>query len=155
MAANDDHIIDHIDGDDDNDSSTKKKLRHVLRHLPWRRVALITDVKPSAEHNIHRREVAYKWLQGSRVPFLLASAVTYLGWHNVILSTILFLISVPLPWIAVVIANGAGSPRDSRTPAMYKPAAARHYEQLQSFVHPQLTDGSHAEQPTDPPQATT
>ncbi|GGG69191.1 DUF3099 domain-containing protein [Corynebacterium pelargi] len=104
--------------------------RAVLR-LKGHRAELVTDAHQSPEENRLHREKVYAWLQGLRIPFLLASGVTYVWWHSIALSAVLFAISIPLPWIAVVIANGVGERRDSRTPAVYKPAVAREY---QAFV---------------------
>ena len=88
-------------------------------------VELITDARRSPYDNwLHRKRV-YNILQGLRIPFLLLSALTYLVLHSVWLSAVLFVVSVPLPWIAVVIANGAGEPQDSRAPKVYKPQVAR------------------------------
>lgn len=41
------------------------------------------------------------------------------------LAAIFMVISVPMPWIAVVIANGVGEPEDKRQPRVYKPAIVR------------------------------
>lgn len=99
------------------------RVRSVIR--PRANVELITHVKRSPYQNwLHRKKV-YNILQGSRIPFLGASAYAYLHLHNVVLSAILFVICVPLPWIAVVIANGQGEPADARTRNVYKPQAAR------------------------------
>lgn len=65
------------------------------------------------------------WIQGMRLPFLFLAMLTYMWLHNMWLSAVLFIISVPLPWIAVVLANGIGEPRDPRAPAVYKPALMR------------------------------
>lgn len=99
------------------------------------KAALITDAKRSPLENWAHRKRVYNILQGSRIPFLLASAVTYMWLHSVWLSVILFAISVPLPWIAVVIANGHGEPQDKRIKQTYKPQVARqiyreHQQQL-------------------------
>lgn len=100
-------------------------VRRAWRKVSGHRSVLITDAKRTPYENLRHREVAYAWLQGARVPFLLASGATYMWWQNWWLSTLLFAISVPLPWIAVVIANGHGEPRDKRAPKVYKPAIAR------------------------------
>ncbi|MEJ5996899.1 DUF3099 domain-containing protein [Corynebacterium sp. H130] len=87
--------------------------------------ALITDAERSPLENWEHRKRVYNWIQFSRVPFLLAAGASYMWLHNWILATILFVISVPLPGIAVVIANGAGEPKDERTKQVYKPQIAR------------------------------
>ncbi|WP_233195697.1 DUF3099 domain-containing protein [Corynebacterium sp. 13CS0277] len=90
-----------------------------------RRVELITDARQSPLENHEHRKKVYNILQGLRVPFLVAAAWAYLGWHNVWLSGILMLICVPLPWVAVVIGNGIGEPHDARVKQVYKPQVQR------------------------------
>lgn len=89
-------------------------------------VALVTNVTKSPEQNLHKREVQYNWLQGSRIPLLLGSALAW--WLGYIwLAVVLFVISVPMPWIAVVVGNAHGEARDPRAPIVYKPQAQRDY----------------------------
>ena len=108
---------------------TDARGRKVRRHRSSR--ALITDAKQSPEQNRQSRERQYAILQGLRIPFILASiaAAFYEMW---VLASILFIVSVPLPWIAVVLGNAVGEPRDTRTKNMYKPAVAREYERLET-----------------------
>lgn len=101
---------------------------------------LITDAKRSPEQNRHSRERIYLILQLARIPFILISillAVLGSWW----LATVFFLISVPLPWISVVIANGQGEPRDKRSKNVYKPAVAR-YAQMEAEKRAQLGPGT-------------
>lgn len=109
----------------DRPTSGRRRLR-----LRRRRAELITDARRSPAENLRHRERAYSWLQAARLPALLISAGSYLWLGDWILSGVLFLISIPLPWIAVVIANGKGEPRDKRSPTVYKPQAARVYNQM-------------------------
>ncbi|AZA11579.1 DUF3099 domain-containing protein [Corynebacterium gerontici] len=109
---------------------TPSTLKRVGRAIRGHKVELVTDAHQSPEENRLHREKVYAWLQGLRVPFLLASGVAYVWMHSVLLSAILFAISIPLPWIAVVIANGVGERRDPRQPAVYKPAIAREYNEF-------------------------
>ena len=104
-------------------SPRRRGLRRLFRRRG--RVELITDARQTPLDNLNARRRKYAILQGSRIPFLLASAVTWVWWENTWVSAILFLISVPLPWIAVVIGNGAGEPRDPRVKQIYKPAVVR------------------------------
>ncbi|MEZ2189007.1 DUF3099 domain-containing protein [Corynebacterium sp. CCM 9204] len=110
--------------------------RRGLRRLfsSRKNVELITSARQTPLDNLNERRRKYAILQGSRIPFLLASAVTWIWWENTWLSAILFLISVPLPWIAVVIGNGAGEPRDPRTRQVYKPGVAREYHAQQMLA---------------------
>lgn len=86
--------------------------------------ALITDARHTPEQNLRSRERRYMILQGMRIPFILMSmvAVYFQNWW---LAGVLFIVSVPLPWIAVMIGNGQGEKRDPRQKNVYKPSAAR------------------------------
>ncbi len=121
------HIIDHHD-----EELPKQPVgawggigKRIRRTVFRQEVALITTASYSPTENRRKREKQYMWIQGVRIPFLLLSALTYLWLENPWLSAVLFIVSVPLPWIAVVIANGIGEPRDPRAPTIYKPALAR------------------------------
>ena len=54
---------------------------------------------------------------------------------------------MPLPWIAVVIANGVGEPHDPRRKQVYKPQVARERAAYQQQLlasgpaHPELMPG--------------
>lgn len=114
------------------------KERHWLPGSKRRNAALITDAPVTAAQDRHHREKVYAILQGLRLPFLALSAIAYVWMENWLLSMIFFIISIPLPWISVVIANGHGKPRDRRTPAVYKPAA---YREWQESMTQQLESG--------------
>lgn len=113
-------------------------------------VELITDARQSPLENWRHRKRVYAILQGLRIPFLLASGVAYVWLHNWILAAILFVVSVPLPWIAVVIANGVGEPHDPRRKQVYKPQVARERAAYQQQLlasgpaHPELLPGNSA-----------
>lgn len=86
--------------------------------------ALITDAAYTPEQNRQSRERQYAVLQGLRLPFILAAIAA--AWANMwVLASVLFVVSVPLPWIAVVRGNAHGEVRDTRQKNVYKPAAAR------------------------------
>lgn len=123
--------------------------RSKRRGFAFRRpeATLITDARRSPLENWEHRKRVYNWIQFSRVPFLLAAGASYMWWHNWILATVLFIISVPLPGIAVVIANGAGEPKDERTKQVYKPQVARAHRDDQ--LH-QLDSGKARALPADP-----
>lgn len=115
----------------------------VSRWLRHRRVELITDARQSPLENWQHRRTVYNWLQGSRIPILLLAGGAYWLWENWLITGILFAISVPLPWIAVVIANGVGQARDPRRPQVYKPQVVREQKAAASqrvlgSVHTQL-----------------
>ena len=91
--------------------------------------ALITDASYTPEQNRQSREKQYAVLQGLRLPFIVAAvAAAWASWW--VLAGILFVVSVPLPWIAVVRGNAQGEVRDTRRKNVYKPAVARQEQQM-------------------------
>ncbi|WP_080794646.1 DUF3099 domain-containing protein [Corynebacterium pacaense] len=96
-------------------------------------VLLITDARRSPGQDLRHRRRVYNVLQALRVPLLLLAGASYVWWHSWFLSTVFIIASVPLPWIAVVIANGHGEPRDPRTPQVYKPALAREMQRREAI----------------------
>ncbi|WP_048758369.1 DUF3099 domain-containing protein [Corynebacterium vitaeruminis] len=87
--------------------------------------ALITDARGSRIRNYDHRRHVYAVLQWSRIPLLLLSGAFYMWWDLPWIAAILMVVSVPMPWIAVVIANGVGEPADRRKPRVYKPGVVR------------------------------
>ncbi|MCK7636887.1 DUF3099 domain-containing protein [Corynebacterium pygosceleis] len=126
----------------DGNSAGRRGLRRLIRRRAG--VELITDARQTPLDNLNARRRKYAILQGSRIPFLLASAVTWVWWENTWISAVLFAVSVPLPWIAVVIGNGAGEPRDPRVKQVYKPGVIRDLnarQMLRGGGSPELGDG--------------
>ena len=110
---------------------------------------LITDARQSRIRNYNYRRHTYAVLQWSRIPLLLLAAAAFLWWDLAWLAAILTVLSVPMPWIAVVIANGVGEPADKRSPRVYKPGVVREqnrrWEEAQRERLARLSDGpSHA-----------
>ncbi len=66
---------------------------------------LITEAAPSLEQQHRARVRRYLLIMGFRIPCLLLAAFAYGLWHNWAISLIIIGISLPLPWIAVLIAN--------------------------------------------------
>ena len=62
----------------------------------------------------------YLTLMLCRVPALILAAVAYGIWHNGLISLAIILVSVPLPWIAVLVANDR-PPRRAEEPRRYAP----------------------------------
>lgn len=97
------------------------------------RPVLITAAAPSY-HDEHRARVRkYLTLMALRVPALILAALAYGAWHNGLISLLIVAASVPLPWMAVLIANDrpprrADEPRrfdDARTRTPLFPTAER------------------------------
>ena len=64
--------------------------------------ALITQAEPSYDEQLSSRRRRYMVTMSMRIPLLIAATVFY---HYLWLSILLLLISIPLPWMAVLIAN--------------------------------------------------
>ncbi|SDR97456.1 Protein of unknown function [Corynebacterium timonense] len=118
---------------------------------------LITDATRTPEQNLRSRERVYMILQMLRLPFILLAIVAAWYLDNWWLAGILFVVSIPLPWVAVMIGNGKGEKRDRRSRNVYKPAVAREYQRLESERRRQLEAGGPdgPDRAPDPGQAPT
>ncbi|KZM75217.1 hypothetical protein AWN90_24195 [Nocardia terpenica] len=66
---------------------------------------MITEAAPSLEQQHRDRVKRYSILMGFRIPCLVLAAVAYSLWGNWVISLAIIGVSIPLPWIAVLIAN--------------------------------------------------
>jgi hypothetical protein len=82
------------------------------------RPILITAAAPSYEVQHRQRVRKYLTIMSFRIPALLLAAVAYGMWHNGLLSLAIVAVSIPLPWIAVLIANDR-PPRRSDEPRRF------------------------------------
>jgi hypothetical protein len=79
-----------------------------------------------------------------RVPALLGAALAYGIWHNGLISLAILAASIPLPWIAVLVANDR-PPRRAEEPRRYQdkgriplfPTAERSALQARTVTVPQ------------------
>jgi len=69
------------------------------------RPVLITRAAPSYEVQHRERVRKYLMLMFWRIPALILAAVAYSIWENGLVSLAILVASIPLPWIAVLIAN--------------------------------------------------
>jgi len=69
------------------------------------RPVLITTAAPSYEVEHRARVRKYMTLMAFRVPALILAALAYGAWHNGLISLAIVAASIPLPWMAVLIAN--------------------------------------------------
>jgi Protein of unknown function (DUF3099) len=104
--------------------------RHGDAHSP----VLITEAAPSYEEQHAARRRKYAILMSMRIPLLVAAVFCYQIWW---LALILILLSIPLPWMAVLIANDR-PPRKSEQVNRYRPDGRA--RQLESREHP-VIDG--------------
>lgn len=86
---------------------------------------LITDAETAPGDNRRRREITYSVLQFLRIPALLAAFYLMYAHHAWVLAAIVCAVTIPLPWIAVVIANETREKKDTRERNVYKPALVR------------------------------
>jgi hypothetical protein len=101
--------------------------------------ALITDAARSYEEEFSARRRRYSIMMGMRVPFLVLAAVCY---HTPWLAATLIVLSVPLPWCAVLIANDR-LPRKSSTFRRFKPRDKSELSAAEVYRIKQLESGNH------------
>ncbi len=82
------------------------------------RPVLITAAAPSYDVQHRARVRKYLTLMFWRIPALILAAVAYGIWENGLISLAIILVSVPLPWMAVLIANDR-PPRRAEEPRRY------------------------------------
>ncbi|WP_017976145.1 DUF3099 domain-containing protein [Actinopolyspora halophila] len=63
---------------------------------------LITEAEPSYDDQQAARRKKYALMMSLRIPCLIAAVMVYPIWW---LSLIIVAVSIPLPWIAVLVAN--------------------------------------------------
>src|SRR5271157_3811574 len=88
------------------------------------RPVLITTAAPSYEEEHRARVRKYLTLMAFRIPALILAAVAYGAWHNGLISLLIVAASVPLPWMAVLIANDR-PPRRSDEPRRFADSRRR------------------------------
>ncbi|KAA0023381.1 DUF3099 domain-containing protein [Antrihabitans cavernicola] len=82
------------------------------------RPAVITAAAQSVEEQHRARVKKYTIIMSFRIPALILAAVAYSAFENPLVSILIIAASVPLPWIAVLIANDR-PPRKKNEPRTY------------------------------------
>ncbi len=82
------------------------------------RPVLITRAAPAYEEQHRQRVRKYLTIMSFRIPALVLAAIAYGIWHNGLISLAILVVSIPLPWIAVLIANDR-PPRRPEEPRRY------------------------------------
>ena len=72
----------------------------------------------AACHQHRQRVRKYLTLMSFRIPALILAALAYSVWHNGLISLAIIVASIPLPWMAVLIANDR-PPRRAEEPRRY------------------------------------
>jgi len=88
------------------------------------RPVLITAAAPSYDEQHRQRVRKYLTLMAFRVPALILAALAYGAWHNGLISLGIIALSLPLPWIAVLIANDR-PPRSDEEPRRFNDVPRR------------------------------
>ena len=94
---------------------------------------LITDAARSYEEELRVRKRRYALMMGMRVPCMVLAAVFY---QTPWIAVTLLIVSIPLPWMAVLIANDR-LPRKSETVSRYRPDRLS----LEARAHPVIDPG--------------
>jgi hypothetical protein len=111
------------------------------------RPVLITRAAPAYEEQHRQRVRKYLTLMSVRIPALLFAAIAYGIWHNGLISLAIVVISIPLPWMAVLIANDR-PPRRADEPRRYTHSA--HHGAVPSAEWPAIEGGERATPPAPP-----
>ncbi|MFB7875197.1 MULTISPECIES: DUF3099 domain-containing protein [unclassified Nocardia] len=83
-----------------------------------RHPVLITEAAPSLDEQHRARVRRYTIIMAFRIPCLVLAAITYSMFENPLISILIIVASVPLPWIAVLIANDR-PPRTKNEPSRW------------------------------------
>lgn len=88
------------------------------------RPILITAAAPSYDVQHRARVRKYLTLMSFRIPALILAALAYGAWHNGLISLLIVAASIPLPWMAVLIANDR-PPRSADEPRRFEESRRR------------------------------
>lgn len=66
---------------------------------------LITEAAPSYDEEFAARKKRYSLIMACRIPCLILAGIFGIGFNLPIVAVIFIVLSVPLPWVAVLIAN--------------------------------------------------
>lgn len=111
--------------EEDRNRGRRSVHRWARRRRKTADTVLITSAKRSRLADWRHRRYLYAGLQLARIPLFIAAVAIY-GWlHNPALAAAVAVISLPLPWVAVLLANDAGEAQDKGAPKVYKPALLR------------------------------
>jgi hypothetical protein len=116
------------------------------------RPVLITRAAEPYEEQHRARVRKYLTLMFWRIPALILAAAAYGIWHNGLISLGILVLSIPLPWMAVLIANDR-PPRRAEEPRRYE--SQRRIPLFPTAERPALERAPHhAPQPDggDPPR---
>ncbi|WP_315769853.1 DUF3099 domain-containing protein [Rhodococcoides kroppenstedtii] len=102
-----------------------------------RRAVLITEAHTSVEDQHRARVRKYLFIMSFRIPALVLAALSYAAWQNPWIAMAIVGASIPLPWMAVLIANDR-PPRSDDEPSRYG-WRAQNTTAIESSSHPVVT----------------
>jgi Protein of unknown function (DUF3099) len=117
------------------------------------RPILITAAAPSYEVQHRQRVRKYLTIMSFRIPALLLAAIAYGTWHNGLISLAIIAASIPLPWIAVLVANDR-PPRRADEPRRFD-QPMRRTPLFPTAERPSIERRSHSAPQPEWPHATT
>ena len=85
---------------------------------------LITEASPSFDDEFAARKKRYSLIMAMRIPCLVLAGVFGIGFNLPIVAVLFIVASVPLPWVAVLIANDR-MPKKSQKVNRYRGEARR------------------------------
>jgi hypothetical protein len=112
------------------------------------RPVLITAAALPYEEEHRQRVRKYLTLMTWRIPALILAAVAYGIWHNGLISLLIVAASVPLPWMAVLIANDR-PPRRAGEPRRFD-GRAHHAPLAPTAERPELQPGTSNQPESEP-----
>jgi hypothetical protein len=103
---------------------------------------LITAAQPSYAEQYAQRRRKYTILMAARIPCLILAGVFGFGYEIWWLALAFVILSVPLPWMAVLIANDRGPRKAEHTNRLGHGLGAgdRPHRELENGEHP-IIDG--------------
>ena len=108
-----------------------------VAHDEAREAILITQAQPSQEDQQRARVRRYLSLMAFRVPALILAGVVYGATGNGLLALAVIALSIPLPWVAVLIANDR-PPREKGEVRQYKWAGDHEAHAIATAHHREL-----------------
>lgn len=96
-------------------------------------VSVITEARPSYDEEFRARRKRYVIMMAMRLPCLVLAVVFY---HTPWLAALIILVSIPLPWMAVLIAND-GPARTKK----HAPRGVVNHQRALTGPQPQVIDG--------------
>lgn len=94
---------------------------------------LITEAQQSVEDQHRARVRKYMFIMSFRIPALVLAAVSYSVWANPWIAMAIVGVSIPLPWMAVLIANDR-PPRTKDEVSRYDGRTTEH-TQIEARAH--------------------